>query len=102
MRTLSALYRRLSAAPGHTKEIKAVVAGETYSQDDIISCAVTCGLFSEASIGQCVARELDLIVQSKGDIPRMARIDLSYRLTLGDEATEWLPKGAYYLSLIHI
>lgn len=97
MQTTSAPYKRLLADPNHKKEVKASIAGVEYGQDDIRSCAVSHGLFSEISVGQCISGELDLIIQPKGEIPRMARIDLFIRLTLGDEVSEWIPKGIYFI-----
>lgn len=97
MQTTSALYRRILADGEHKKEVKAVIAGEVYGQDDLLSCAISRGLFSELSVGQCISGELDLILRPKGAIPRMARIDLFVRLALGDEHSEWLPKGVYFV-----
>lgn len=97
MRSTTALYKRLLGDLEHTKEVKAVIAGTEYSQNELISCAVSNGLFSEFEVGQCVSMELDLIIQPQAAVPKMARIDLYVRLVLGDEFSEWVPKGTYYL-----
>lgn len=99
MQTTSALYQQLLADPAHTIEVQAVVAGVTYNnQRDIISCEITRTLFSQVTpgIGNCCAAELDLIIMPSQPVPRMADIQISFRVVVGNQASEWVPQGTFY------
>ena len=50
-----------------------------------------------ASIGNAVAKELDLVLRNYGSIPRMAQITVQFRLNDGTTQSEWLPKGVYFI-----
>lgn len=97
MRTRSEQYRRLLAEPEHVKETRAVIAGTEYGQDRIFSCDISCTLFPDAVVGSCVSHELDLTVEPRGEIPRMARIEVFGRLTAGGEVSEWMPLGVFFV-----
>lgn len=99
MQTVSELYRSILNDRRHTKEVKAVIGGVEYGKDKIVSCSTSGGLFSDStlSVGGCVSREIDLSLRNPGEIPRMAEIRLYVRLVLDDQASEWLPKGVFYI-----
>lgn len=118
MQTTTDLYKSILADPHHLKEHRAFIADVEYSGSDIITDVeapsvmldqppvVTGGLYSSGvpAIGCCVARQLDIMVRPKGDIPRMAEIRMETRLVLRDPLTgentqesEWLPKGTFYI-----
>lgn len=66
----------------HRAETKLTISGVEYSEEEIISLSTSSALFSKrtASVGGCVAKQIDLLVKPKSDIPRMAEIRLSTRL----------------------
>lgn len=98
MHQVSELYKRLLRDPGHRKEMRVNVAGEDYGQDRILSLETSGGVFSEPDIGGCASRQIDLILRSPGDIPCSARMRVFTRLMAGSEASEWIPKGVFFIS----
>lgn len=76
-------------------ELKAVIGGLTY--DRLISCKAYPAAFDGLAIGQASAAELSLSFVPLGDVPTMARIQLSARLTDGSVSTAWVPQGTYYI-----
>lgn len=97
METTSALYRRLLAAPEHINEIKISVAGVEYSQDHIISCTLSGDIFTTMTVGDCISREIEMVLIPQEDVPRMGQIAVYGRLTLGNEASEWVPQGVFFI-----
>lgn len=75
------------------------IAGEEYGESDIMSVSTRAALYSggTASIGGCVAREIDLVVKPRGTIPRMAEIKVYTKPISETYQTEWLQKGTYYI-----
>ena len=97
MQSVSALYRQLIAANA-PKEVKAIIAGVTYGQDKIVSASAKAALMDKAAtIGNCVAKELNLVLRNPGEIPRMAEIQMQFRLNNGTQQSEWLPKGTFFI-----
>lgn len=97
MQTTSNLYKTLLAA-GAPKEVRAIIAGVTYGQDKIVSASTHASLMDKAAtIGNCVAKELNLVLRNPSDIPRMAEIRMQFRLNNGSQQSEWLPKGTYFI-----
>lgn len=80
-------------------ETKATIAGVEYNESDLFSVTTRASLFRDGTvgIGGCVAKELNMTVMPKGDIPRMAEICLYVRPLADGIETEWLPKGVYYI-----
>lgn len=98
MRPVSDLYKRLLANPEHRRETKASIAGVEYQgPDKIYACSTSGGLLQDAAVGSCISRSLTLTVRPNGAIPRMARVAVFYRLVLGGEASEWIPRGVFYI-----
>ena len=97
MYTVSDLYKRLADHPEHNREIKAVIAGVEYSQDQIKECSTYCDMLSDFVVGSCMSRELDLTIEPAGDIPRAAKISVFFRVILGGEKSEWVPGGVFYV-----
>ena len=97
MHRTSDLYTEIYQNPLHRKETRVDIAGVTYSGGDIVSNTVYGGIFSAPGIGICAARQIALTVFPKGDIPRQAKIEVFVRLTLDDKASEWLPKGVFFI-----
>lgn len=98
MHSVSETYRRLYRDPGHRKEMRVNIAGEDYLQDRILSLETSGGVFSEPDIGHCASRQIDLTLREPGEIPRSAKIQAFVRLVSGESASEWLPKGVFYIS----
>ena len=95
----SELYQSLLGEPGTRKEVRVVIAGVTYGEDQIVSLSTRADLFAEDTmgIGGAVAKEIDLVLHNPGQIPRMAQMIPSYRLVNGTQASEWIQKGVYYI-----
>lgn len=98
MHQVSELYQQLLRDPGHRKEMRVNIAGEDYLQDRILSLETSGGVFSEPDIGCCASRQIDLTLREPGEIPRSAKIKVFVRLVSGESASEWLPKGVFYIS----
>ncbi len=98
MHQTSELYQRLLRDPQHRKEMKVNIAGVDYLQDQILSLDTSGGVFSEPDIGVCASRQIDLLLRKPGEIPRSACMRVFVRLTAGSEASEWIPKGEFFIS----
>ena len=97
MQSVSLLYRQLLAANA-PKEVRAIIAGVTYDQTKIVSASSKSALMDKAAtIGNCVAKELNLVLRNPGEIPRMAEIRMQFRLNSGTQQSEWLPKGTFFI-----
>lgn len=99
MRQTSALYQALLRDPGSRKEIRVMVAGTIYVENQIVSLSTKADLLSTDTmgVGGAVAKEIDLSLVNPGAIPRMAEIIPSYRLVKGEQASEWIQKGIFYI-----
>lgn len=94
----SELYQTILRDSRHRKECRVRIAGEDYGEDRIVSLYTTGGAFSSPDIGTCAARQIDLVLRSPGSIPKQAEMRVYVRLVLEEQASEWLPKGVYYIS----
>ena len=118
MQVTTDTYKAILCNSAHLKEHRAFVAGVEYSPPDIVINAKT----AERSLGQppfvsgflfpgnvpcvggCPARQIDIMIRPKGNVPRMAEIKLETRLAIKDDltgevlqASEWIPKGTFYI-----
>lgn len=98
MQTTSELYKQILADPAHGKEIKLTIAGTEYGEDFLWSASTSGGIFDALCIGTCASRRISLQVLPQGTIPRQAEIKAFVRLVLGDQVSEWIPKGVFYIS----
>lgn len=100
MHSVSDLWRTLLTSPGHRKEVKLVIAGVTYGEDKIVdgSLRIDGELYSDFGIGNCCARQIDFEIYPQGTIPRQAQIEVYVRLVLGEQVSEWIPKGVFFFS----
>lgn len=97
MQPVSATYETL-LAQGAPKEVRCIIAGTTYTQAKIVSATIRAALFDKAAtIGNAPAKELNLVLRNYGSIPRMAQIQVQFRLNDGTTQSEWLPKGTFYI-----
>ena len=101
MQEVSELYRRLREDPGVWKEIRVEIAGEMYGEDRIVNLRTFGGLFSEGTlcVGSAVSKQISLVLRDPGNIPRMAELKPAYRLVKGEEVSEWVQKGVYYINV---
>lgn len=100
MHTASNLWQQMLADPAHAVEAKLKIAGVEYGEDQIVrkSLMVYGGLYSTFGIGNCCARQIDFEIYPQGDIPRQARIEVYVRLVLGEQVSEWIPKGVFFFA----
>ena len=100
MHTVSDLWRQMLADPAHAVEAKLKIAGVEYGKDKIVrkSLMVYGGLYSTFGIGNCCARQIDFDIYPQGTIPRQAEIEVYMRLRLGEQVSEWIPKGVFFFS----
>lgn len=114
MQQTSQLYNTLLAA-GAPKEARALIYWATnsydvyYGYDDlnnpngaqIVSATTRASMLdSSLSIGNCIAKELNLVLRNFAGyhtIPRMAKIVMQYRLNDGTQQSEWVPKGTFFI-----
>lgn len=99
MQPTSELYQQLYREIGTVKEHRAVIAGEVYGEDRLVSCETTGNLFSQntLSVGGTYAGQITLSLRSPGAIPRMAKMEIYCRLVNGSRVSEWIPDGVYYI-----
>ncbi len=99
MQTVSDTYRTIWETPEHCKEYRVLIAGTEYSGSNLLSLRTYGQLFDgNRIIGNANAREIDLTILPKGDIPKQAEIQIFVRLTDGTAASEWIPKGVFFFS----
>lgn len=99
MYATSDLYKTLLADPLHYKETKLIISGVEYTENNIISAVIPpSALYEKFGIGNCVSRQLDIEVFPVGVIPRQAEIKVFVRLVLGEQLSEWVPQGVFYIS----
>ena len=100
MHTVSDLWQQMLADPAHAVEAKLKIAGVEYGEDQIVrkSLMVYGGLYSTFGIGNCCARQIDFDIYPQGDIPRQAQIEVYVRLVLGEQVSEWIPKGVFFFA----
>lgn len=80
-------------------ESRVEIAGVEHSEEEVFSLSTNGALFADGtvSVGNCVAKEIDLAVMPKGEIPRMAEIKVFVRPVADGVETEWLQKGIFYI-----
>ena len=78
-------YTTILADPAHRKEWQVKINGTVYGEDSLIDGSIRQinQLYGDALIGNACSGQLDLSLRKvdPGDIPRMAKIELEYRLT---------------------
>lgn len=100
MYNVSALWQTLIAAPEHWFECKAVIAGTTYDQTQIMEMSSSLRMFADEQpgVGGCLSGELTLkMLAPATTVPRMALIEPYVRVTNGTQTSEWIPHGKYWI-----
>lgn len=98
MQSTSDLYKQILDNPAHHKETKLDISGTEYTEANIVSVETSGGLYTTPGIGNCAARQINLEVLPIGTIPRQAQIKVYVRLVLGNQTSEWIPKGTFFIS----
>lgn len=105
MQSTNATYNALFAANA-PKQVRALIYRNTsnyniYGQDKIVSATTRASMLdSSLGIGNCIAKELNLVLRNFSGmptIPRMAKIVMQFRLSDGTTSSSWYPKGTYYI-----
>ena len=97
MRETNDLYKKLWSMQ-HTVETMADIAGVQYDQNEIFNRRIYGGIYEKPTIGTCSSRTLELSVIPKEPIPRGAKIVIYARLRAGDEVSEWITQGTFFIS----
>lgn len=105
MQPTSETYKALLAA-GAPKQYRALIYRTTssynvYDNTKIVSASTRAAMLdSKLTIGNCIAKELHLVLRNLTGmpiIPRMAQIRMQFRLNDGVTQSEWLPKGTFFI-----
>ena len=104
MQSTSALYKTIFADANHTVEWKITVNGNDYTGDKIAADAVRPRLprklFAgmQPAVGECLAAQFSCaIYEASSVVPRMATVVPAYRLVLGQDVSEWVTLGTFYI-----
>lgn len=97
MQTVSQIWEDLRATPGTEVEYKFDIDGTEYGPEAEVSHSVHQRLYETFGIGNacCGSLTLELFAES---IPRGACIKRYARLVNGELASEWIPKGVFYIN----
>ena len=98
MHAVSDLFNQIFENPGHWTEVKLNIAGQEYTQSNIISVSISGGLFDSPGIGNVNARQIDMEIIPIGTIPRQAQIQVFARVCVDNLQSEWIPKGVFFFS----
>lgn len=98
MQKVSELYRTIFENSLHEKEVRINIAGVDYTQKNIISATTYGGMYNPFGIGNAAARQITLEILPLGEIPRQAEIKAFVRLVLGEQKSEWLQKGVFFIT----
>lgn len=93
----SELWKTLWRMKNTRREYMFNVAGVTYGQEAEISHSVNGGLFEEFGIGNAVCARLSMSMFAD-NIPRGATIKRYIRLVNGEQVSEWLPAGVFFIN----
>ena len=95
-------YTTILADPAHRKEWQAKINGTVYGEDSLINGSIRQinQLYGDALIGNACSGQLDLSLRkvNPGDIPRMAKVELEYRLINSTLQSAWVPKGTFWIN----
>ncbi len=95
--TTSALWKSLWRTKGTTREYKFDIAGTIYGPDVEVTHSVDSGLYEQFGIGNASTAKLTLSLFADS-IPGAATIKRYIRLRNGEQVSEWLPKGVFFVS----
>lgn len=94
--TTSDLWKSLWRDQNTEIEYRFDINGKLYGPEAEVEHSVTSGLYEAFGIGNATTSQLTLSVYAD-NIPRGATIKRHIRLKNGDQASEWLPKGVFFI-----
>lgn len=70
-----------------------------YTKNRLISVTTTARAFTDKkTVGNCISQQIKVsMIKPFGYIPRMARMSLYIRLVNNEEASEWIPRGVFFI-----
>ena len=88
----------------HTTEYQIIISDAdgtspaTYGMEVVKSAVVESALLgSDLWIGNCIARKLTISMRNSVTVPRMAKVVINARLTLGNGSTDYMPLGTWWV-----
>ena len=93
----SALWKTLWRTPGTEREYGFDINGVWYGPEQEVSHSTNSGLYEKFGFGNATIASLTLSLFAD-NIPRGATIRRFIRLRNGDQVSEWLPKGIFFIS----
>ena len=93
----SELWKTLWRTPGTEREYGFDINGVWYGPEQEVSHSVNAGLYEKFGFGNATIASLTLSLFAD-NIPRGATIKRFIRLRNGEQVSEWLPKGIFYIS----
>lgn len=100
MQNKSELFDTILQSRAYTVVSKAEIDGIEYLEGaGLVEASVVGSLFAQnkPSVGSCVSREVHIIIRNAANFSRRAKIRLFCRVELGDQVSEWIPKGVFYI-----
>ena len=104
MHTTSSTWKNLMDNPLVSKNEKLVIANQTYYNSKMFSGGVVGDLMSEPEdVGNAISRQLSVVLEPLGLIPRAAKIEYYVQLTIRGsnnaivQSSEWIRKGIFYI-----
>ncbi len=95
--TTSEIWEKLRETRNTRREYKFEIDGAEYGPETVVSHTVSQELYTELSIGNAAAAKLTLEVAAE-NIPRAATVRRYARLVNGENASEWLQAGVYFIN----
>ena len=95
--TTSTLWKTLWETKNTKKEYAFDINDTWYGPEAEVQHSVASGLYEEFGIGNASTAQLTLSLYAD-DIPRGAAIKRYVRLVNGDQESEWLPKGVFFIN----
>lgn len=95
--TTSDLWKRLASTPNVVKEYAFDIAGVHYGDSSEIRHSSEALLYSDFGFGNATIGYLSVSLIAK-NIPKGAKVERYVRLVKGDEASEWIPKGVFWIN----
>lgn len=100
MYTVSSLWTTLISNTYHWFETKVKINNVAYDQSQIIEMTADMRMFSEEQpgVGGCLSGELNLVMLNPSEtIPRMAKVEPFVRVCAGNQQSEWIPQGKFFI-----
>lgn len=101
MQSTSELWKTLYSDNQHYTEYKLKINNVEYYSNKIISLESSCDIFNGGSplVGQCVSAQMKAsLYLPTNSIPRKSKCELFVRLVKGNQVSEWLPQGTYFIN----